>query len=36
VHVAVAYEDELCVDSLRKERFCEGLVKFGHGRRIMT
>ena len=32
VHVAVAHQDELRVDSLRKERFCEGLVEFGHGR----
>ena len=31
VHVAVAQQDELRVDSLRKERFCEGFVKFGHG-----
>src|SRR4029453_1233514 len=32
VHVAVAHEDELRVDSLRKERFCKGFVKFWHGR----
>ena len=32
VHVAVAHQDELRVDSLRKERFCEGFVEFGHGR----
>ena len=31
VHVAVAHQDELRVDSLRKERFCEGFVEFGHG-----
>jgi len=29
VHVAVAHQDELRVDSLRKERFCEGFVEFG-------
>src|SRR5262249_24014939 len=28
---AVAHQDELRVDSLRKERFCEGFVEFGHG-----
>ena len=32
VHVAVAHQDELRVDALRKERFCEGFVEFGHGR----
>ena len=32
VHVAVAHQDELRVDSLRKERFCEGFVEFWHGR----
>ena len=32
MHVAVAHQDELRVDSLRKERFCEGFVEFGHGR----
>jgi len=32
VHVAVAHEDELRVDSLRKERFCKGFVEFWHGR----
>jgi hypothetical protein len=32
VHVAVAQQDELRVDSLHKERFCEGFVEFGHGR----
>ena len=32
VHVAVAHQDELGVDSLRKERFCEGFVEFWHGR----
>src|SRR5262249_560926 len=32
VHVAVAHQDELRVDSLRKERFCEGFIQFGHGR----
>src|SRR5204863_3096384 len=32
VHVAVAQQDDLRVDSLRKERFCEGFVHFGHGR----
>ena len=31
VHVAVAHQDELGVDSLRKERFGEGFVEFGHG-----
>ena len=30
VHVAVAHQDELRVDALRKERFCEGFVEFGH------
>ncbi len=33
VHVAVAHQDELRVNSLRKERFGEGFVEFGHGRR---
>jgi hypothetical protein len=32
VHVAVAHQDELRIDSLRTERFGEGLVEFGHGR----
>ena len=32
VHVAVAHQDELRVDSLRKEGFCEGFVEFWHGR----
>jgi hypothetical protein len=32
VHVAVAHEDELRVDSFRKERFCKGFVEFWHGR----
>ncbi len=32
VHVAVAHQDELRVNSLRQECFCEGLVEFGHGR----
>jgi hypothetical protein len=32
VHVAVAHQDELRVDSLREERFCEGFVEFWHGR----
>src|SRR5207237_7541820 len=32
VHVAVAHQDELRVDSLRQERFCEGFIHFGHGR----
>jgi hypothetical protein len=32
VHVAVAHQDELRVDALRKKRFCEGLVEFGHMR----
>jgi hypothetical protein len=32
VHVAVAQQHELRVDSLRKKRFCEGFVEFGHGR----
>ena len=32
VHVAVAHQDELRVDSFRKEGFCEGFVEFGHGR----
>ena len=31
VHVAVAHQDELRVDS-RKEGFCEGFVEFWHGR----
>ena len=32
MHVAVAHQDELRVDALRKERFGEGFVEFGHGR----
>src|SRR5262249_12474004 len=32
VHVAVAHQDELRVDSLGKERFCEGFVESWHGR----
>src|SRR5215469_7444646 len=32
MHVAVAHHDELRVDSLRKERFCEGFIEFWHGR----
>jgi hypothetical protein len=32
VHVAIAHQDELRVYPLRKERFGEGLVEFGHGR----
>jgi hypothetical protein len=32
VHVAVAHQHELRVDSLRKERFCECFVEFWHGR----
>jgi hypothetical protein len=35
VHVAVAHQDELRVDSLRKERFGEGFVEFGHARDIL-
>jgi hypothetical protein len=31
VHVAVAHQDELRVDPLGKERFCEGLIEFWHG-----
>ena len=32
VHVAVAHQDELRVDSLGEERFGEGFVEFWHGR----
>ena len=32
VHVAVAHQDELRIDSLRKECFREGFIEFGHGR----
>ena len=35
VHVAVAHQDELRVDSLRKECFREGFVEFGHGRGLL-
>jgi hypothetical protein len=31
VHVAIAHQDELRVDSLRKKRFCESFIQFGHG-----
>ncbi len=31
MHVAVAHQDELRIDSLGKECLCEGFVEFGHG-----
>ncbi len=32
MHVAVAHQDELRVDTLGEERFCEGFIEFRHGR----
>ena len=33
MHVAVAHQDELRVDTFGEECFCEGFIEFRHGRR---